>query len=557
MTDWMDKCCSGHEACRETQPPDWAPTRLVDVSECEQDVVRVVKSSDIPVSSRGRYFAFSHCWGQQPFLVLRDDNRQEFENGVSLSSLAPSFQDAILATWKLGTRYIWIDSLCIIQRCEKDWGSEAGMMNQVYRHAFLTLAAAASPDAYGGLLATRNPDLVGPCRVTIRLEDEAAVECIMVHSDLWETEIRRAPLNQRAWVVQERLLAPRTLYFGKNQLFWECRELHACEVLPNGIPSQLVSGITEPGAVDLAPVKSFERAVRRLRDAVPDYDESGFWPGGGLPQYESIYEVWNDILKIYANCALTNPNDKLVAISGVAKNFANTAKDEYLAGLWRGNFMNGLLWQVLDSTTALYRGEAYWPAVRPYHYRAPSWSWASVDGPTNGYPFEYELSDHRAEVLDVFVQHKTPDPTGELTHACLHVRGHLIKARRKPRGDSWPGHSTFGKFLPDVEDEAEGEYYCFPLREIRSRSPRETGEVTGLVGLVLTVITDGGVMYRSCCDCCSEKLLLARVGTFEMKAGEPVTLLGMRKPDDWDDWGQEGNHLWFPKDTPILDFAII
>lgn len=557
MAEWTDKCCSDHEACRETQPSNWAPTRLVDVSEYELGIVRVVKSSDIPESSRGHYVALSHCWGQRPFLVMREDNRHEFEDGINLLSLAPNFQDAVFATWKLGMRYLWIDSLCIIQGCEKDWEGEAAMMNQVYRHAFLTLAAAASPDAYGGLFTTRDPDLVGSCQVTIRSEEEGDSECIMIHSDLWETEIRQAPLNKRAWVVQERLLAPRTLYFGKTQLLWECRELHACEVLPNGIPSQLVTGITEPGAVDLAPIKSFERAVKRLQDAVPAYDERGFWPGGGPPQYESIYEVWNDILKIYANCALTNPSDKFVAISGVAKNFANTVGDEYLAGLWRGNFVNGLLWQVLDPDTAMRRGEEYWPSVRPEQYRAPSWSWASVDGPTHGYLFEFELSDHYAEVLDIVVQHKSDNLTGELRHACLHVRGHLIKTRRKPGGDNWQGHLQFGKFFPDVENAVEGDYYCLPLRVWRFRSLKETRKASRLVGLVLTVITDGEVEYSSCCGYCSERLLLTRVGLFEIEAGDPVYLLGMRKPDDWDDWGQESDHVWFPEDAPMVDFAII
>lgn len=553
----MDTCCSGHEACRETQASSWAPTRLVDVSGYEQGVVRVVTSSRAPDVLKEGYVALSHCWGKQEFLVMHKGNRHEFEDGIDLCSLAPNFQDAIFATWKLGMKYLWIDSLCIIQCCKKDWEEEAGVMNLVYRHAVLTLAAAASPNAYGGLFATRDPDLVGPCRIVIQPEDGEPLDCIMIHSDLWEMEVRRAPLNQRAWVLQERLLAPRTLYFGKNQLFWECRKLHACELLPNGIPSELVSGIAEPGAVDLAPIKSFEQALKRLRDAAPHYDEQGFWSGGGIPQYESTYEVWNDIIKLYANCALTNPDDKLVAISGVAKSFANIVGDEYLAGLWRGNFVNCLLWQVLTPITAMYSGEEYWPSVRPQRYRAPSWSWASVDGPTQGYLFEYELSDHRAEILDVFVKHKNGDPTGELRHACLHVRGHLIKTRRKPRAEDWCGHAQFGKFFPDVEDEVDGDYYCLPLRERRSRGPKETGKVTGLVGLVLTVITDGEVEYHSCCSRCSEKLLFTRVGSFEMQVGDPVFLLGMRKPEDWDDWGQENDHLWFPKDVPMIEFAII
>lgn len=148
---WMDRCCSGHEACRESQPDGWAPTRIVDVLHHETGSVRVVSSSSIPNVSSERYVALSHCWGKQPFRVMSKKNRKEFGNSLLVSSLAPNFQDAIRATWKLGLRYLWIDSLCIVQGCEKNWHGEAPMMNQIYRHAFLTLAAAASPDAYLGM----------------------------------------------------------------------------------------------------------------------------------------------------------------------------------------------------------------------------------------------------------------------------------------------------------------------------------------------------------------------------------------------------------------------
>lgn len=115
--------------------------------------------------------------------------------------------------------------------------------------------------------------------------------------------MRQAPLCQRAWVVQEQVLAPRSLYFGESQLFWECRRRHACEVFPGG-------------------------------------EEAACWEPR---QYESPYEVWNDIMESYARCDLTNPDDKLVAISGVVKGFADAIDDEYAAGLWRNNMANGLL----------------------------------------------------------------------------------------------------------------------------------------------------------------------------------------------------------------------
>lgn len=371
---WVDECRSHHCACHEEEHRKWAPTRLIDIEDYESGYVRVVDTAQVPDLPEEPYLAFSHCWGRMPFPVLEEHNRDEFEHGVLTSTLATNFRDAIFATFKLGFRYIWIDSLCIIQGSAKDWEKEAPSMNKVYRNAFLTLSAMASADAFGGLFRERDPYWNTPQPFGVMLEGDGLAEGLLMKSDLWETEITQAPLNKRAWVVQERVLAPRTLYFCQNQLFWECRELHACETLPNGIPSELLSGINvEPHQMKTAPIKSFERSIQQLLECEPRNDEIEFSSAasvGGPPQYKSVYDIWNDILRTYVQCSLTKAEDKLIALSGVAKDFASAAGDEYLAGLWRRNLINELLWSVGEPW------EEPRPSTRPSRYRAPSWSWA-------------------------------------------------------------------------------------------------------------------------------------------------------------------------------------
>lgn len=336
--------------------------------------MRVVESSTISDLPKTSYLALSHCWGRRPFTVLDQHNKTEFEKGIPISSLAPNFQDAIFVTRKLGFRYIWIDSLCIIQGSSKDWQRESLLMNKVYKNAFLTLSATASPDAYGGLFRKRNPDTISPHPFKVLVEGQGLIEGLLIKSDLWESNIRQAPLSQRAWVVQERILAPRTLYFCQDQLFWECRELHACEVLPKGIPLSFIGDIIEVVGVDTAPLKAFGNTVSHFIE--PEEDDARMLHLGGMQiskgprQYYSPYEAWNGILALYVRCALTKSDDKLVALSGLAKDFASVLNDEYVAGLWRRNLINGLLWQV-DAV-----GEAPRPSVRPSGYRAPTWSWA-------------------------------------------------------------------------------------------------------------------------------------------------------------------------------------
>lgn len=362
----------------EPQHTKWAPTRLIDTSKYEDSgYVRVVESSAVPELPAEPYVAFSHCWGRQTFPVLHEDNKAEFAKGILVSLLAPNFQDAIFATRILGFRYLWIDSLCIIQGSDKDWQDEAPTMNKVYRNALLTLSAMASQDAYGGLFRDRDPATVSPQPFSVLVEGGGApVEGLLVKADLWETNVRQAPLSQRAWVVQERVLAPRSLYFCRDQLFWECRTLHACETFPRGLPLCLVGDVEVCTGVETLPLKAFERAVGLLLHPPPrdggDGDSDGDAGAEVDPRrYHSPYEAWNDILALYVRCELSHARDKLVALSGVAKDFARLVGDEYVAGLWRHNLINSLLWRV-DAPF----GVPVRPSTRPSRYRAPTWSWA-------------------------------------------------------------------------------------------------------------------------------------------------------------------------------------
>lgn len=496
--------------------------------------------------------ALSHCWGRKPFLVMRKENKRKFKKGVSVSSLAPNFRDAIFVARQLGFRYIWIDSLCIIQGSAEDWRREAPTMNRVYRNAFLTIGAMASPDAYGGLFRDRDTDMIGTCPITISSETEGIMKCLIVKSDIWERHVKQAPLSQRAWVVQERLLAPRSLYFCEGQLFWECREQHACESLPNGVPLEFISDIKEYTAVDAVPIKAFERAVEEVK-ALDSYatrmaDDDYPWVNR---QYEDAYQVWNDILEAYSRCALTDPSDKFVAISGVAKDFAKIIDDEYLAGLWRRDFINGLLW---SATPEDGYEDGVIKAIRPKMYRAPSWSWASLDAPSlKTQAAHYDMRGEYAEVLDVGIELASNDPTGGLTHACVHVSGHLIRLQRKP-AHHWNNGRYFGHFTPDVDDFHGEQFFCFPLRE-RPRAFEK--DEPNLKGLVLTphLWKDEGCLPS--CSVCAGKLRFQRVGIFDSMQGDPLRYLSMRKPDDWVDWGEESDHLWFPEDAEIYDFIIV
>ncbi len=62
--------------------------------------------------------------------------------GIDIDDLPPTFRDAVTVVRKLGLRYLWIDSLCIIQKDLEDWQIESARMSSIFRNAYLVLGAA-------------------------------------------------------------------------------------------------------------------------------------------------------------------------------------------------------------------------------------------------------------------------------------------------------------------------------------------------------------------------------------------------------------------------------
>jgi len=171
-----------------------------------------------------------------------------------------------------------------------------------------------------------------------------------LETDLWATEVDASPLSKRAWTLQERLLSPRILHFGKSQLFFECECSRACESWPQPTIKTLKMDFgTEKHSRGWQPPMSTLALNGVSVDPLPDH--------------------WEEIVELYTDTNMTRSEDKLVAISGVAREILKATSDQYYAGHWGKGFQKSLLW--------------YLPAPQltsPSEYRAPSWSWASVNG---------------------------------------------------------------------------------------------------------------------------------------------------------------------------------
>jgi len=150
-----------------------------------------------------RYMTLSHCWGSAEFIRLLMSNMEEFRRGRPISSLPQNFRDAIAVTRRFSIRYLWIDSLCIIQDSVTDWKSESSMMRDVYANSVCNIAAAASQNPYQGLFRTRRLDEILRI-VEAHWADRPKLSLLvnMDEGEYWLAQLDSAPLLRRGWVIQ-------------------------------------------------------------------------------------------------------------------------------------------------------------------------------------------------------------------------------------------------------------------------------------------------------------------------------------------------------------------
>jgi hypothetical protein len=216
------------------------PTRLIEVGKADDNsLVRLVvnppTTADDP--TKGRYAALSHCWGavgKDAYSCLLNINRLAFETRIPVERLPKMFQDAITATRGLEIRYLWIDSLCIIQDDDDDWAAESKTMEDVYSLAHVTLAASSAPSSLVGFLERPNRAFAvmpNPSAEDHDADGSRSLLYVAEAIDNFQTHIEDAVLNTRAWVLQERALSRRTIHFTSTQVYWECGQGVHCETL--------------------------------------------------------------------------------------------------------------------------------------------------------------------------------------------------------------------------------------------------------------------------------------------------------------------------------------
>lgn len=222
ITCWLDDCIQFHPKCQALGKPQEEalqrlPARLLDVGPSGSHSKLVQLKENV----RGPYIALSHSWGKTRHIVTEKKNIESHKKGIPLDSLPKTFQDAVELTKGIGLRYIWIDSLCIIQDDMNDWKNEASKMAEVYRNARCTVAATGSKGDQEGIFLER------PQQDVISLRYNAANTYVAATNSEEDVaamkELHISPLSTRAWTMQERLLSRRIIHFTQSRVIWECR----------------------------------------------------------------------------------------------------------------------------------------------------------------------------------------------------------------------------------------------------------------------------------------------------------------------------------------------
>lgn len=412
---------ASHKGCRSShsltdksaEETTVLPTRVIDVGDLKENGPK--PQLFISKKASGQYIALSHRWSKDIATKLQSDNLSRYQKGLPVNDMPPTFQDAIEVTRQLGFRYLWIDSLCIIQDDEADWSYESRKMGTIFEEASCTIAAVDAVDDNGvdhGLFLPRDTDPLS-VKLTIPYKKvplrELSQRVFKTHTSVyvwkmrWLRELptmktcdkntitirprivsswRRVPRSnwhQRGWVLQERLLSRRLIYYSKNKLSWSCFTESGEE--EGGDPKQ-------PARFSLLP-------LRRGSD-------------------DPIFPIWERIISDYQRCQLTFSKDRLAAVGGISVRVEAHFSCKIYAGILfhsPHDAAENLLW---------YASKAPLQAFNEFH--APSWTWIAFNGDISFLmPTPHGASDLLITRLDFKIRNQceSTDPSKDCKGTCV------------------------------------------------------------------------------------------------------------------------------------------
>lgn len=443
-------------------------------------------------NTTGQYTALSYCWGTDQPLKLTSANIENMKSGLMrLSQLPQSLADAVHVTRSLGIQYLWVDALCIIQDCVEDWERQSEQMSTIYEKAHLVIAASSSSSATQGFLNHRKqqqtyhmrlPDRYG---TNISVAARASLETGFHNSDIHK---EADPLAKRAWAFQEQHMSTRCLIFSAEELQWVCKTKMACECGMTATPPLCYPLLLAYCDDDNDPATQQQQGGDKKKLTGSSSSEG---------RLLALQDVWRKAVSEYSSRSLTRAGDKLPAFSGLASRFGAGMGSRYVAGLWEDNIIQDLAWTRMSSLDDLLT-----PEPLPTEYRAPSFSWASIDDRV-WYPFSNHNQKGRwtscCSISDAAAVVPGHNPFGRVSDAWVTIQGPMV------RGFTEPNYKDLNFCSDNREINLHLDLDC-PVIEFsyvaqgdddtgrsmrRSRSPQPSGESAGDDDTSLHVVESG------------------------------------------------------------------
>ncbi|KAJ9613113.1 hypothetical protein H2200_003054 [Cladophialophora chaetospira] len=368
--EWLDECMTSKTHAECASEDRKLPSRVLDVREG----LRLDKTSN----RFGKYATLSYCWGGEQPGKLLTTNRTAYLANIVEAEQPKTIRDAIRVTRALGLSFLWIDSYCIIQDSQEDKATEIRKMAQIFQDSTITIAAACSPSVGSGFLKSESNLKVMPLHLTL---PDGTLGEIWLQRSFLGSHHSLEPINRRAWTLQEQALSRRLLFFPSKtrDIEFQCESSGRHSM--NAVASR-------GGGVNLS-VAGGHGTLSLPRNIYVEAGEEYFNESQNLL-------LWKIVVGRYTRRALTEPNDKLLALAGIASQFAPTLGPTYLAGLWETRLVFQLLW---FTCTAVPVNAS---VQRPESYTGPSWSWSSLTGLMSAFSSDsaFEEGSRKQDRLD-------------------------------------------------------------------------------------------------------------------------------------------------------------
>jgi len=449
---WIDECVETHSNCPSDTQSE-LPTRVIDVGSDVSPPKLHIANGQV-----AKYIALSHCWGDalksSQTIKTTHNTFAQWQTEIPWALLSKTFQDAITITRRLGLRYLWIDSLCIIQGDADDWISESVKMASVYAKALVVIAATGAKDGDAGCFIgskqqPRSANEYGALRLggksdngqeayayarrsrytpSITLASLRGGE--MVHG--WKSALGQ-PLEKRAWTLQEEAFGIRVLYYTEDEVRWRCSEYVACECL--GKRKAPGSAGWRKELIQSATLNSTQR-----NGSDQEYT------GGSM-----MRSVWQALVSEYTRRHLTYQTDRLVGLSGLAGAWECSEDDIYLAGLWKRQLPRYLVWYAHGPSPLASKRESR----RHESYYAPSWSWASITGPVDFFRSQRQLEQYQLTVLEAKTEPTTINRFGPVQNGHLRLLTFLVPVQLRQKATTSNDSTVLFELITDQSMDME------------------------------------------------------------------------------------------------------